>query len=128
MTSEEMPTPRRRSRRTGPQSDDVKARLEFYVKKLQFDIRTIHKLLDKCDEVHEGSYLMCVVRMDKCLNMLLATMTEIGVQIDYPRCPVGDTECPPGVLDLSDTSMLRDERRPPADTVAMVTVDPFSDW
>jgi len=110
-------------------NDDVKARLEFYVKRLRLDIRTIHKLLDKCDEVPGGSYIMCVVRMDKCLNMLLATMTEIGVQIDYPRCEAkSNVDCPSGVLDLSDTSMLTGERYPLAEKAPAVVADHFSSW
>ena len=108
-------------------SEDVKARLEFYVKRLQLDIRTIHKLLDKCKDVPDGSYKMCVVRMDKCMNMLLATMSEIGVQIDYPRCEASDKDCPPGVLDLSDVSMLTGVRYP-LDKVPVVSVDPFTSW
>ena len=82
-------------------SDNVKERLEFYVKRLQFDIRAIHKLLDKCDDVQGGSYVMCVVRMDKCLHMLRATMTEIGIQIDYPKHSIKESECPPGVFRLN---------------------------
>ena len=108
-------------------SDDVKSRLELYVKRLQLDIRTIHKLLDKCDEVPGGSYIMCVTSMDKCWNRVASTMGEIGVQIEYPKHQASDTECPPGTLSLSDVSMLVDERRLLADVTNTPVSDPF-DW
>ncbi len=109
-------------------SDDVKSRLELYVKRLRLDIRTIHKLLDKCDEVPGGSYIMCVTSMDMCWNRVASTMGEIGVQIEYPKYAASDAECPPGVIDLSDTSMLIDERRAPAVVTNAPVSDPFSEW
>ncbi len=107
-------------------NDDVKSRLELYVKRLRLDIRTIHKLLDKCDEVPGASYIMCVTSMDVCWNRVASTMGQIGVQIEHPKHPVSDAKCPPGALDLSDVSMLIDERRPLADVVAATVVDPFN--